>query len=418
MAKPTNDGNIVKRTSQYIDNTAFDETTQVPGTAIYGTPDDTNIYRAQVSSAGALKVEAAISTTGLATDSNQTDGSQKTQIVDAGGEVATVTGGKLDVNASIDTTGLATSTKQDSQTALLTTIDADTGTIATEVAGLLTDTELRATPVQVSGTVTATPTGTQNVDVTANTIGLATSAKQDTIIGHVDGLETLAGSTNSLLTTIDADTGNLPTIETNTDYGTVTGGGTETGALRVTVANNSTGVLSVDDNGSSLTVDGTVAATQSGTWTEANSAAIKTAVETIDNAISGSEMQVDVVGALPAGTNAIGKLAANSGVDIGDVDVTSTVLPTGSGTSAITSVNDTASSTTLKASNTARKQIMITNTSSAVLYVKYGATASTSSYSLLLNRYETLIEDHYNGIIDGIWASDPGDGVAMVTEIT
>ena len=34
-------------------------------------------------------------------------------------------------------------------------------------------------------------------------------------------------------------------------------------------------------------------------------------------------MQVDVVGALPAGTNAIGKLAANSGVDIGDVDVTS-----------------------------------------------------------------------------------------------
>ena len=34
--------------------------------------------------------------------------------------------------------------------------------------------------VTVSGTVTATPTGTQNVDVTANTIGLATGAKQDT----------------------------------------------------------------------------------------------------------------------------------------------------------------------------------------------------------------------------------------------
>jgi hypothetical protein len=51
--------------------------------------------------------------------------------------------------------------------------------------------------------------------------------------------------------------------------------------------------------------------------------AIKTAVELLDNAISGTEMQVDVVAALPAGTNAIGKLAANSGVDIGDVDVTS-----------------------------------------------------------------------------------------------
>lgn len=43
----------------------------------------------------------------------------------------------------------------------------------------------------------------------------------------------------------------------------------------------------------------------------------------LNGAISGTEVQVDVVGALPAGTNAIGKLAANSGVDIGDVDVTS-----------------------------------------------------------------------------------------------
>lgn len=50
--------------------------------------------------------------------------------------------------------------------------------------------------------------------------------------------------------------------------------------------------------------------------------AIKTSVETIDNTVGGSELQVDVVGALPAGTNAIGKLAANSGVDIGDVTLT------------------------------------------------------------------------------------------------
>lgn len=38
-----------------------------------------------------------------------------------------------------------------------------------------------------------------------------------------------------------------------------TGGGTEATAHRVTIANDSTGVLSVDDNGTSLTVDGTVA---------------------------------------------------------------------------------------------------------------------------------------------------------------
>lgn len=64
------------------------------------------------------------------------------------------------------------------------------------------------------------------------------------------------------------------------------------------------------------------------TSSSADLSAIKASVQTLDDAISGSEMQVDVVGALPAGTNAIGKLAANSGVDIGDVDVTSSVSST------------------------------------------------------------------------------------------
>ena len=76
---------------------------------------------------------------------------------------------------------------------------------------------------------------------------LATSAKQDTIIGHIDGIE-------ALLTTIDADTGSIAT----------------------------------------------------------SNAAIQTAVEILDNAISGTEMQVDVVAPLPAGTN-----------NIGDVDILS-----------------------------------------------------------------------------------------------
>lgn len=40
-------------------------------------------------------------------------------------------------------------------------------------------------------------------------------------------------------------------------------------------------------------------------------------------------LPVSVIAALPAGTNAIGKLAANSGVDIGDVDVTSIIPGTG-----------------------------------------------------------------------------------------
>ena len=56
---------------------------------------------------------------------------------------------------------------------------------------------------------------------------------------------------------------------------------------------------------------------------------------TLAGAVSGTEMQVDVVASLPTGSNQIGKLAANSGVDIGDVDVLSSALPTGAATSAL-----------------------------------------------------------------------------------
>lgn len=86
------------------------------------------------------------------------------------------------------------------------------------------------------------------------------------------------------------------------------GGGVESGVLRVTLANDSTGVLSVDDNGGSLTVDGSL--------TTVTTVTTVSAVTAITNA-------------LPAGSNAIGKLAANSGVDIGDMDVTSIIPGTG-----------------------------------------------------------------------------------------
>lgn len=93
--------------------------------------------RVSTDATGKLNVNAdvtippvTIDPTGLATDTNQTNGSQKTQLVDAGGEAVTITGGKLDVNASVDTTGLALASNQQTDA--------------------LTNTELRATPVPVS----------------------------------------------------------------------------------------------------------------------------------------------------------------------------------------------------------------------------------------------------------------------------
>lgn len=94
-------------------------------------------------------------------------------------------------------------------------------------------------------------------------------------------------------------------------------------ATAVPVTDNS-GSLTVDDGGSSLTVDGTVAATQSGTWNVTNTGTFAVQAAQSGTWNVGTVTAVTgITNALPAGTNAIGKLAANSGVDIGDVDVTS-----------------------------------------------------------------------------------------------
>ena len=101
------------------------------------------------------------------------------------------------------------------------------------------------------------------------------------------------------------------------------GGGVEAAALRVTIASDSTGVVSVDDNGGSLTVDGTV--------TEANSAAIladtaamDTNLATVAGAVAGTEMQVDVVtSALPTGAATAAKQPALGTAGASSVDVIS-----------------------------------------------------------------------------------------------
>ena len=62
-------------------------------------------------------------------------------------------------------------------------------------------------------------------------------------------------------------------------------------------------------SGSEAQVDVVTSALPTGAATEATLADIKTAVQLIDNMISGSEAQVDVVASLPAGTNTIGAVA-------------------------------------------------------------------------------------------------------------
>lgn len=89
--------------------------------------------------------------------------------------------------------------------------------------------------------------------------------------------------------------------------------------------------------------------------------------------------------------------------------------PSDTGTHA--NVAGSASSVTLLAANPSRLGAAIFNDSTADLYVKLGATASATSFTIKLDQdgyYEVPFQ--YTGVIDGIWGS--ATGAARVVEFT
>lgn len=440
------------------------------------------------------------------------------------------------------------------------TANAGSGTFA--VSGPLTDTQLRATPVPVSGTVSAAQSGTWTVQPgnTANTTAWKVdgSAVTQPVSGSLTVSGTIAATqsgtwniatvtavttitnpvavTQSGSWTVTANAGsNLNTSALALDA-TLTGGtqqsqiksgakGSSAAALITSTASGAnhqpvdvaiydasgnqitsfgggtqyadgaargtaTGTLMMVDDGTliqSASGDNTgklnVNAIQSGTWNIGTVSTV-TAVTAISNA-------------LPAGTNAIGKLAANSGVIIGDVNVVNSNVSTniaqmngvtvtmgnggsGTGVQRVTIANDStgiialttsaavigslvanqsvntaqvngvttlanagsvgtgaqriaiataatgttstvagsATSVQLLAANTSRIGVIIYNDGNADLKIKFGTTASSTNFSILIPK-NTNYEGWaplYNGRIDGIWSSAAGN--ARITEIT
>ena len=127
--------------------------------------------------------------------------------------------------------------------------------------------------------------GVQTTVVSATDLDIRPLVNTDVVTAELSAVD------NAVLDTIDAV---LDTIKT------------DTAALVVDAAASEALLTTIDADTSALVT---------------SNDAIKTAVEIIDNAISGTEMQVDVVAPLPAGTN-----------NIGDVDVLSSALPTGAST--------------------------------------------------------------------------------------
>ena len=88
-------------------------------------------------------------------------------------------------------------------------------------------------------------------------------------------------------------------------------------------------------------------------------------------------------------------------------------------TSAVTRTASSTLTTTILASNANRLNAVIFNESTSLLYLKFGATATNTSYTVQLssNAYYEIPTAHvYTGVIDGIWVA--ANGAAMATELT
>ncbi len=267
--------------------------------------------------------------------------------------------------ATDDIKVFANTVKDGSGTDYVPIVDAD-GHLQIDVLSMpaggsgLTDAELRATPVPVSGTVTADLGATDNavlddiaaklgtIDTDTGNIGNYTfsiSNNISTMVGAtvVDDAAFTPATTKVVMSGFEFD----DTAPDSVNEG-------DAGAARMSAnrniyttlrdaAGNERGANINASNQLEVAVGNTVTVTaanldvQSGgadLATSAQAAAIQTAVEIIDNAISGSEMQVDVVAALPAGTNAIGGItgAGTNGQIKDDAfygeDVTSGILMT------------------------------------------------------------------------------------------
>ncbi len=246
-----------------------------------------------------------------------------------------------------------------------------------------------AVPIQDGGNSITVDDGASSLTVDHTALDNAASADYDTGAGTdtttMFGLAlpanggAVAGGTATAPLRVDptgtttqpvSDAGGSLTVDNATL--SVVGGGTEASALRVTIASDSTGVLSVDDNGSTLSVDdgaGSLTVDNAGTFAVQENGAALTALQLIDDpvgtdgaaapakafAVGGTdgtnlqtlktdvngELQVDVLtlpnvtigAALPAGTNNIGDVDIASALpagdnNIGNVDIAS-ALPAG-----------------------------------------------------------------------------------------
>lgn len=341
------------------------------------------------------------------------------------------------IDAKLPVSGMATSAKQDTGNTSLSSIDGKIPALGQAVAGgsvpvVLTSAQLSTlTPlatVAVTGTfwqATQPVSGTffqatQPVSAASLPLpsGASTSALQTTGNTSLANLDVLL---STRLKPADVLTG-VTTVSTVTSLTQMNGvaismgtGVRDSGTQRVTIATNDSvpviGTFFQATQPVSLAsapttpVTGTFwQATQPVSATDLDIRNLVFATDKID--ISGST-SVGVTGTFFQATQPVSVAAT---VPVQDVRAS---------TGANASVADSASSVTILASNANRLGATVYNDSSATLFLLLGSTvASATNYTckVVANGYYE-VPFGYTGQLTGIWASDPGDGAARVTEL-
>ena len=119
-----------------------------------------------------------------------------------------------------------------------------------------------------------------------------------------------------------------------------------------------------------------------------------------------------------ATTSIDGKVSTEAKQDaiIVAIDGIAAALPVAGDTGTETSVAASATSVSLLAANTTRKEVYIRNDSNKKMYIALGATATLNN-SIMLKKDDIYQEDKYIGQISAIWEAAP-TGNARITEVT